>query len=112
VVLGRLVHDIAQAKCVQPARDEAEVIDGLTAVGLCHPFASQAEIRPTPRMTPMPSRGCGMSDVKVRLFFPSLMCHAAMLQTMDSTDGDGKPRQSFRYVFGLISRPYRIIVTI
>jgi hypothetical protein len=23
-----------------------------------------------------------------------------------------KPRQSFRYVFGLISRPYRIIVTL
>jgi hypothetical protein len=24
----------------------------------------------------------------------------------------GKPRQRFRYVFGLISRPYRIIVTL
>jgi hypothetical protein len=88
VVVGRLVHDIAQAQVVQPAGDEAEVIDGLTAVGWCQQFSAQAEIRPTPRMTPMPSRGCGMSDVKVRLFFPSLMCHAAMLQTMDPTDRD------------------------
>jgi hypothetical protein len=64
-----------------------------------------------------PGRSCGETirshvafHVNVRLFFPALMCNAAMLQTMDSADGDGKPRQSFRYVFGLVSRPYRIIV--
>jgi hypothetical protein len=66
VVVGRLVHDIAQAQVVQPAGDEAEVIDGLTAVGWCQQFSAQAEIRPMPRMTPMPSRVCEMSVLSLR----------------------------------------------
>jgi len=61
VLWGRIIHDIAHGKFVTHARDEAEVIEGVTAVGLFPKFSSQEEIRPTPRITQIPSRVCGMS---------------------------------------------------
>jgi hypothetical protein len=68
VLLGRFVNDIAHAKFVTHARDEAEVIEGLTAVGLFHKCSSQEEILPTPRITQIPSRVCGMSVKRCSVF--------------------------------------------
>jgi hypothetical protein len=66
-LLGRVVNDLANAKFVKHARDAAEVISGLTAGGVFHKFSSQEELLPTPRITQIPSRVCGMSGKSLQL---------------------------------------------
>jgi hypothetical protein len=61
VLSRRVINDIAQAKCVTHARGEAEVIEGVTAVGLFHQCSSPEEMLPPPKIMQIPSRGCGMS---------------------------------------------------
>jgi hypothetical protein len=81
VLLGRFVNDIAHAKFVKHARDEAEVIEGLTAVGVFHQFSSPEEILPTPRITQIPSRVCGMSALCLVLNRQvSHVCEQAMVE--------------------------------
>jgi integrase len=64
VLWCRLVYDVAHAKLINQARDEAKVIEDLTAVGLFHDLSSQEEILPPPKITHISSRVCGMSDVR------------------------------------------------
>ena len=61
VLWGRVVNDLAHAKVVNQARAEAEVSEGLTAVGLFQKFSAPEAILPPPRLTHIPSRVCGMS---------------------------------------------------
>ena len=61
VLWRRLVSDVAHAKFVNHARDEASVSSDVTAVGWFHDLSSQEEILPPPKMTQISSRVCGMS---------------------------------------------------
>jgi hypothetical protein len=61
VLWHRFVNDVANAKFVKHARHEAKMIEAVTPVGLFHVLSSQEEILPTPKITQIPSRVCGMS---------------------------------------------------
>jgi hypothetical protein len=58
---SRVVDDVAQATFVTPARDEASGLEDVTAVGGFHDLSSHEEMLPTPNMTQLSSRVCGMS---------------------------------------------------
>ena len=66
VLLRRVVHD-AIAKFVTHARDKAKLIHDLTTVGLFQVISAPEEILPTPIITPLPSRVCGMSVLEEKL---------------------------------------------
>jgi hypothetical protein len=61
VLRRRVVHAFANATFVTYARDTAQRLQDLTAVGLFHVLSSPEELLPTPKIAQIPSRVCGMS---------------------------------------------------
>jgi len=59
----RVVDEVAHATCVTPARDEASGREEVTAVGVVHARSAHEAMLPTPNMTQLSSRVCGMSAV-------------------------------------------------
>jgi hypothetical protein len=57
----RVVDDVAHTTVVTPARDAASGLEEVTAVGWFHARSSHEAMLPTPNMTQLSSRVCGMS---------------------------------------------------
>jgi len=69
----RVVDDVAHATCVTPARDEASGLEEVTAVGVVHARSSHEAMLPTPNMTQLSSRVCGMSAKIVHHYHPCVL---------------------------------------